>query len=136
MKYIPLIQSEIELEYTRSRGPGGQHVNKTNSAAILRWNISSSQLIKEETRNTLLEKLKNKITVDGDLLIRCEQYRDQDQNREDCLKKLDLLISEALFVPKKRKATKPTRAAQNERKDQKKHRGKIKSARGKVRSWE
>ncbi len=127
---------EIELEFVRSRGPGGQHVNKTNSAAILRWNVASSQVLLEETRQTLLEKLENQITVDGDILIRSDEFRDQDQNRQRCLEKLDDLIERALFVPKERKATKPSRSAKIKRKETKRHRGQIKSGRGKVSDWE
>lgn len=127
---------EIELEFVRSRGPGGQHVNKTNSAAILRWNLVSSQVLLEETRKTLLEKLSNQITVDGDILIRSEEFRDQDQNRQRCLEKLDDMIEKALFIPKKRKPTKPTRSAKIKRQETKRHRGQIKSGRGKVSNWD
>lgn len=127
---------EIELEFVRSRGPGGQHVNKTNSAAMLRWNLVSSQVLLEETRKTLLEKLGNQITVDGDILIRSDEFRDQDQNRQRCLEKLDDMIEKALFVPKKRKPTKPTRSAKIKRQETKRHRGQIKSGRGKVSNWD
>ena len=127
---------EIELEFVRSRGPGGQHVNKTNSAAMLRWNVASSQVLLEETRETLLEKLENQITMDGDIVIRSDEFRDQDQNRQRCLEKLDAMIESALFVPKERKATKPSRSAKIKRKETKRHRGQIKSGRGKVSDWD
>lgn len=136
MKYVPLIMHEIELEFVRSRGPGGQHVNKTNSAAMLRWNVTVSKVIKEETRQTLLEKLSNQITSDGDILIRSDEFRDQDQNRQRCLEKLDEMIDRALFVPKARKATKPTFSSKVKRKESKRHRGDIKSKRGKVSDWD
>lgn len=127
---------EIELEFVRSRGPGGQHVNKTNSAAMLRWNVITSQVLLEETRQNLLEKLANQITTDGDIVIRSDEFRDQDQNRQRCLEKLDEMIERALFKPKERKATKPTRSSQTKRKDTKRYRGQIKSGRGKVSDWD
>lgn len=136
MKYVPLFMHEIDLEFVRSRGPGGQHVNKTNSAALLRWNILNSKVLRPETRDTLLQKLAHQITQDGDILVRSDEFRDQDQNRKRCLEKLDELIAQALFVPKKRKKTKPTRSSQESRKDNKRHRGDIKSGRGKVKSWD
>ena len=136
MKYVPHLLSEIELEYVRSRGPGGQHVNRTNSAAMLRWNVLQSQVIKPETKQTLLAKLATQITSDGDLLVRSDEFRDQESNRKRCLEKLEQMITDALFVPKKRRATKPTRTSQEKRKDLKKHRGHIKSNRGKVKSWD
>lgn len=128
--------AEIEMEFTRSRGPGGQHVNKTNSAAMVRWNIQQSKVLLPDTRARLLEKLANQITSDGDLLIRSDEFRDQDSNRKRSLEKLDEMIAEALFVPKKRKATKPTRSSQEKRHETKKHRGEIKAKRGKVSSWD
>ena len=127
---------EIEMEFVRSRGPGGQHVNKTNSAAMLRWNFSTSKVLLEETRIILADKLANQITSDGDIVIRSDEFRDQDQNRQRCLEKLDQMIEKALFVPKERKATKPTRSSKEKRKDTKRHRGDIKTKRGKVSNWE
>ncbi len=130
MKYVPTILFEIELEYTRSRGPGGQHVNKTNSACLLRWNVPATVCFGEEDKMILLSKLRT--TSDGDLILRSDEHRDQESNRKKVLEKLDELIERAFFVPKKRKATKPTRSSQRKRREEKKIRGEIKAGRGKV----
>jgi ribosome-associated protein len=136
MKYVPRFLFEIELEYTRSRGPGGQHVNRTNSAALLRWNVSNSVAFVPEERERILKHLRNHITQDGDLILRSDEFRDQESNRKKVLEKLDELIDRALFIPKKRKATKPTYSSQVKRKTAKRNRGEIKANRGKVRSDE
>jgi ribosome-associated protein len=124
---------EVELEYTRSRGPGGQHVNKTNSACLLRWNVLGSVCFSDEDKHVLLTKLR--LTTDGDLILRSDEFRDQEMNRKKVLEKLETALERAFFVPKPRKATKPTRSSQRKRQDEKRNRGEIKAGRGKV-SWE
>ena len=123
---------EMDFTYARSRGPGGQNVNRTNSAAILRWNLMKSQAFNEETKLRLQTKLANQLTDDGDLLIRSEEFRDQDQNRSACIKKLQLIIQKALFVPKKRVATKPKKSAVRKRLDSKKHLSETKTLRKRI----
>lgn len=123
---------EFDFTYARSRGPGGQNVNRTNSAAILRWNLRDTQSLPENIKARLLEKLANQLTVDGDILIRSEEFRDQDQNRSACLKRLQALIQKALFVPKKRVATKPTRSSVRKRLDSKKRHSEVKAGRKKL----
>ncbi|NUN05972.1 MAG: aminoacyl-tRNA hydrolase [Bdellovibrio sp.] len=125
--------AEMEFTYARSRGPGGQNVNRTNSAAILRWNLWASQAINSDTKERLAIKLQSKLTVDGDLIIRSEVHRDQDQNRSECIRKLHETLQKALFVPKKRVATKPTRSSQRKRVDEKKRNSEVKSLRQKIR---
>jgi ribosome-associated protein len=124
---------EMEFTYARSRGPGGQNVNRTNSAAILRWNLWSSQVLSAEIKERLALKLHGKLTVDGDLIIRSEVHRDQDQNRSECIQKLHEMLRKALFVPKKRVATKPTRSSKRKRLDSKKKDAETKALRQKVR---
>ncbi|WP_295905984.1 alternative ribosome rescue aminoacyl-tRNA hydrolase ArfB [uncultured Bdellovibrio sp.] len=126
--------SELDFTYARSRGPGGQNVNRTNSAAILRWNLWQSQSINQDLKERLAIKLQGKLTVDGDLIIRSEVHRDQDQNRSECIRKLQEMLNKALFVPKKRVATKPTKSSQRKRVDTKKRHSEIKSLRQKVRN--
>ncbi|WP_255489948.1 alternative ribosome rescue aminoacyl-tRNA hydrolase ArfB [Bdellovibrio sp. KM01] len=123
---------EFDFTYARSRGPGGQNVNRTNSAAILRWNLRDSQALPENIKGRLLEKLASQLTVDGDILIRSEEFRDQDQNRSACLKRLQSLLQKALFVPKKRVATKPTRSSVRKRLDSKKRHSEVKAGRKKL----
>jgi len=130
LKYVPRFLFEIELEYARSRGPGGQHVNKTNSACLLRWNVPGSVSFSDEDKMILLSKLQ--LTTDGDVILRSDEFRDQESNRKRVLEKLDSLIERAFFKPKQRKATKPTRSSQRKRRDEKRNRGEIKAGRGKV----
>ena len=136
MKYVSRLFGEIELEYVRSRGPGGQHVNKTNSAALLRWSVMNTQMFSLEEKEVLFKKLSRYLTADGDLILRSDEFRDQEANRKRCLEKLDEMIDRAFFVPKARKGTKPTWSSQVKRKDHNRHRGHIKSARGKVKKEE
>ncbi|MBX2986599.1 MAG: aminoacyl-tRNA hydrolase [Bdellovibrionaceae bacterium] len=124
---------EVWFEAVRSRGPGGQNVNRTNSAAILRWHVPSTKL-PEHVKNRLLEKLANKLTVDGELVIRSEETRDLEMNKKNGWKKLRDLIDAALFVPKKRIKTKPGKSAVRKRLDSKRKQGDKKRQR--TSSWE
>ncbi len=133
MQYVPRLQFEIELEYTRSRGPGGQHVNRTNSAALLRWSLKDTLCFTEEQKQHLLLKLAKQMTVDGDLILRSDEFRDQEANRKRVFEKLDEILIQAFFVPKKRRATKPSHSAKVKRRNVKRQRGEIKANRGKVR---
>ena len=127
-----LLLKEIWFEFTRSRGPGGQHVNKTNSAALLNWHVQSSAAFSEEQKALIAVKLENHINSEGYLHLRSDQFRDQDQNKKACLEKLDNFLKAALFKPKKRYKTKPTRSAVRERINTKKINGETKKLRGKV----
>lgn len=130
MKWINRIAySELHFEFARSGGPGGQHVNKTNSAAILRWNVFATWTFSEDQKARLYKKLK--INQEGEVVIRSEEYRDQEKNKKRCLEKLDEAIDKALFVPKKRKATKPSRAQKEKRIKAKKLRSNVKKSRSK-----
>lgn len=106
---IPL--SEFEFAFVRSSGPGGQNVNKVSSKAQLRWRPVVSPSIPEDLRYRMLSKLTPQLTVDGDLLVVSQLYRDQPRNREDCLVKLKAILQAALVVAKVRKKSKPTRAS-------------------------
>lgn len=132
MKEVQIPFSEMDFTYARSRGPGGQNVNRTNSAAILRWNLWESQVLTSELKERLAMRLQSKLTVDGDLIVRSEVHRDQDQNRSECIRKLNEILRKALFVPKKRVATKPTRSAQRKRLEGKKKDAETKVLRRKV----
>lgn len=128
---IPL--HEIELSYVRSSGPGGQNVNKVNSKCQLRWNALSSPSIPSHFRDRVLEKIRGRLTTEGDILLASDSYRDQGRNREDCLEKLRQILADAIAVPKKRKATKPTHGSQKRREGSKRVHSQKKSLRGKVR---
>lgn len=108
---IQIPDSELELSYARSSGPGGQNVNKVNSKAVLRFNVRESAAFDESTRSRLLARLGPRLTLDGSLIIASDRYRDQTRNREDCFEKLRQALVAAMAVPKIRKPTKPTRGS-------------------------
>jgi ribosome-associated protein len=110
--------SEFELSYVRSSGPGGQNVNKVNSKAVLRWDLHSSNL-PVETRSLLFRRLTNQLTIDGEIVITSDRFRDQTRNREDCFEKFKKLIISAMAVPKTRKKTKPSFSSQRKGKEAK-----------------
>jgi ribosome-associated protein len=130
---IAIPESEFELTYVRSSGPGGQNVNKVSSKCQLRWNLLRSPSIPAHLKERVLAKLASRLTSEGELLITSDSYRDQGRNREECLVKLKTLLVEALHVPKKRKPTRATKSSQRKRVDSKRKRSEIKGMRGRVR---
>lgn len=126
---LPLEQ--ISLSATRSQGAGGQHVNKTSSAIHLRFDIQASSL-PEELKQRLLKIADQRTTVDGVVVIKAQQHRSQEQNREAALERLRLLIAKAAHLPRTRRATKPSRSAKAKRVDSKTQRGRVKTLRRSV----
>jgi ribosome-associated protein len=110
---IPL--AEIDFTYSRSGGPGGQNVNKVNSKAIMRWSIQSSPSLPAEVRDRFMAKYASRVTLEGDLILMSQRYRDQASNVDDCLQKLQEMLVSVLERPVTRHATKPTRASQHRR---------------------
>ena len=121
--------NEIDWTSTRSSGAGGQHVNRTNSAVQLRFSISKSQTLTEEQKSRLFHKLAHRLVQDDEILIRCEDQRDQKRNKDRAYELLNEIINEALKIPKKRIATKPKRSAVHKRLESKKQRSEIKKNR-------
>ena len=128
-----LIEREFVFTAARSRGPGGQNVNKVNSAALLKWNFEGSQALSEEEKERIRQKLTTFINKAGLLYLRSDEFRDFEANKRRCIEKLYELMGRAFFRPKKRKKTKPTRASQAKRLDSKKRRGETKQNRQKLR---
>lgn len=126
--------NEIEFTATRSSGAGGQHVNRTNSAVQLRFSISQSSL-PEEIKQRLLFKLKNKLVQEDQILIRCEEERDQKQNKETAYRLLNAMIHKALQEPKKRVPTKPKKSAVKKRLESKKIHSDKKRSRSEKIKW-
>lgn len=126
---LPLEQ--ISLSATRSQGAGGQHVNKTSSAIHLRFDILASSL-PDALKERLLKIADQRTTVEGVIVIKAQQHRSQEQNREAALERLRLLIIKAAHVPTVRRATKPTRSSQVRRVDGKTARGRVKTLRRSV----
>ena len=121
--------AELALAFARAGGPGGQNVNKVSSKVELRWNPTTSSALTADDRAWLLHQLGNKLTTDGTLIVTSTLTRDQIQNREDALSKLILIVRTALFRPKPRRATRPTRASKRRRVEGKRHRAAIKAGR-------
>jgi len=125
--------SESLFFAVRSRGPGGQNVNKVSSAAILVWDIFSSRFFSGAEKVMLAEKLAAWLNRDGCVQVRSDEFRDLEQNKRRCVEKLMMLLKRALHKPKPRVATKPTRASRQRRMDSKSRRGQVKAQRRRVR---
>ncbi|WP_394152285.1 alternative ribosome rescue aminoacyl-tRNA hydrolase ArfB [Vibrio maritimus] len=128
---VTLADWEIELTAIRSMGAGGQKVNKTSSAIHLRFDIKRSTL-PDFYKERLLSLTDSRVTKEGVIIIKAQQFRTQEQNREDALERLKQIILSATIVQKARRATKPTRASQKRRVDNKKRKSQTKALRGKV----
>ena len=132
--FTPLALHEADVQWTavRAQGPGGQNVNKVSSAVHLRFDVSASRL-PPEVQARLLAMGDSRITQDGVVVIKAQQHRTQEGNLADALARLNEMVSKAAFVPRKRKATKPTWGSQQRRLQAESQRGEVKALRGKLR---
>ncbi len=117
---LSIPRNELEVRVSRSSGAGGQHVNKTSSRVEIFWNIVGSRAVSEEQRTRLREKLASRLTTEGSIRVVASDMRSQSRNRELAEERLADLVRRALVIPRKRRATKPTRAAKEARLDSKK----------------
>lgn len=130
---IAIDSDEIEESFTRASGPGGQHVNTTDSAVILRFDVWRSPNLPDMVKHRLSDLAGSRLTSEGVLILRSEGARSQLMNRQEVRERLIAMIKEATIVPKRRKPTKPSKTAKAKRMDGKAKRSTVKSLRGKVR---
>jgi ribosome-associated protein len=124
---IPL--DEFRWDFTRSSGPGGQNVNKVNSKVQLRWTPGQTPSLPPAVKERLLALVANRLTSEGELLVSSQEYRDQGRNLDACFAKIRDLVRSVAKPPKTRRATKPTRASQLRRAEDKNRRSKTKLGR-------
>ncbi len=129
---IAIDEREIEESFTRSSGPGGQHVNTTDSAVMLRFDVWNSPSLPDMVKQRMSVLAGSRLSKDGVLTLRGDGSRSQEMNRREVRERLVALIQEATIVPKKRRPTKPSKSAKARRVDEKKGRSSIKAGRGRV----
>jgi ribosome-associated protein len=126
---ITIPEDELEITTSRSGGPGGQHVNKTNTRISVRWNVKNSNVLSPDLKERVLQKLHTRLTTEGDLIIHASQSRSQHENKEKALSLLAQEVRNALHVPKKRKASKIPHTIKEARLRAKKQRSMLKKLR-------
>ena len=131
---IKIKESELHLSFVRSRGPGGQNVNKVSTAVQLRYNILNSD-IPDDIKDRFCEQYKNRISKNGDVIILSQSHQTQSKNKIDAIKRLESLFSD-IKIPVKRIATKPSRSSQVKRIESKKKRSVLKKNRKKITLYE
>jgi len=121
--------AELRFSFARSGGPGGQNVNKVESKAVLRWDLTRSRAVPGAVRARFVERYRHRITVDGELVLASQRYRDRERNVADCVEKLRAMLAEVAAPPKPRRPTRPGRGARERRLAAKKALGRKKAER-------
>jgi ribosome-associated protein len=128
---LQIDERELQLEFVRASGPGGQNVNKVATAVQLRFDIPGSPALASDTKGRLIRLAGKRVNTDGVLLIEAKRFRTQEQNREAALQRFVELVRTALIPPKPRRKTRPTAASKAKRLDAKKAKGAVKRMRQK-----
>ena len=128
---IEEIIRELTFSTSRSSGPGGQNVNKVNSKVILKWDVANSAILNEDQLMRILDKLNNRLTKEGVLILSSQDSRSQSVNKEEVIAKLEKLLIKVFTHQKKRKPTKPTKSSVRKRVTEKKRKGEKKQWRQK-----
>lgn len=126
---VAVDEAEIEVAFSRSGGPGGQHVNTSSTKVELRWDLGATRALTDEQKELVRDRLANRLTGDGVLVLQSSEHRSQTRNREAVVARFATLLAEALRVQASRRPTKPTRAARRRRLETKRKRSETKSLR-------
>lgn len=129
---LTIPSAELDTQFARSGGPGGQNVNKVNSKVTLRWQIRDNPNVPDDWRSRMLAKYSNRINNEGEMVIHSQKYRAQPQNVEDCRQKLREMLLECQFPPTKRLKSRPTLGSKKRRLEEKNRQGQKKRLRGRV----
>ena len=129
-QHISIDEKELQLDFIRAAGPGGQKVNKSSSAVQLRFDVLSSPSLPEEVRTRLIQLAGRRLSEEGVLVIEAKRFRSQDRNRRDAIERLCSLIRKAALKPRRRRPTRPSGTARERRLREKKQRSALKKQRG------